>query len=638
MLKLLAAASDWLLILLWSGILFFYIRKMRSIGTRSLFLTLFVILGIDAFRALLESAYFGIWHTSAAGILPEYVKDILAHPYMVVAPAIVNLLAAVAVIFLLLRRWIPQAEKEEQQSRYELLESEQRFRAFTNQSIDGIGVADVDGAYTYVNPSFCEMVGYSEEELLTMTVFDVKAEDQEPSSFKKSKEGDLGVPILVKLQRKDGSTFLSEIVGNIIEYGEEKRVLGVVRDVTERENAAKERQLLERQVQHAQKLESLGVLAGGIAHDFNNLLTSMLGNAQLALDVLPSDSPAHRSIREIEEASHHAAELTKQMLDYSGRGRFVVQDIDASGLVEGIAQLLSASISKKIDLKYAFSGVAATFSGDPTQIRQIIMNLITNASEAIGDERGTISLSTGTMDCSRDYLDELDPSLRGSVDTPLPEGRYAYIEVADTGCGMDRDTLDKIFEPFFTTKFTGRGLGMAAVLGIVRGHQGALRVDSVVGEGTTFRVLFPRIEGDGVERDASEGSADAEPRHSSGVVLLVEDEESVRRVGKRMLERLGYEVRTAVDGEDALRVYAELRDELACVLLDLTMPRMGGEEVFREIRSRNPDAKIVLCSGYSEHEATERFIGMGLAGFLHKPYGMKDLEAVLCESLGDTLG
>ncbi len=638
MLKLLAAASYWLLILLWSGILFFYIRKMRSVASRSLFLTLFLILGIDAFRALLESAYFGVWHTSAAGILPEYVEDILSHPYMIIAPALVNLAAAGAVIFLLLRRWIPQAEKEDQQSRHDLLESEQRFRAFTNQSIDGIGVADMEGAYTYVNPSFCNMLGYSEEELLTMTVFDVKSKDQDPSTFENSKKGDLGVPILVKLQRKDGSTFLSEIVGNIIEYAEEKQVLGVVRDVTERENAAKERLVLERQVQHAQKLESLGVLAGGIAHDFNNLLTSMLGNAELALDVLPSDSPAHRSIREIEEASHHAAELTKQMLDYSGRGRFVVQDINASELVRSIAQLLSVSISKKIELKYAFSAGSATFSGDPTQVRQIIMNLITNASEAIGDERGTISLSTGAMDCSRDYLDGIDPSLRVGVDTPLPEGRYAYIEVADTGCGMDRDTLEKIFEPFFTTKFTGRGLGMAAVLGIVRGHQGALRVDSVVGEGTTFRVLFPLIESEDLDTETSRAASSSELKRGTGVVLLVEDEESVRRVGERMLERLGFVVRTAVNGEDALRVYADLGDELACVLLDLTMPRMGGEEVFREIRRRNPEAKIVLCSGYSEHEATQRFIGMGLAGFLHKPYGMEDLKAVLRATLGDALG
>jgi len=631
--KLLTPAIYWLLIALWSFILYIYLTRMRRGRGRSLVLTLIAILAIDAFRSLFESVYFGLWYTSVAGLLPSAFAETLTRPEWVILPKLFNVGAALTIIFLLLRRWLPQDERESKQSKLDLTESEQKFHAFTNQSVDGISVADMEGRYTYVNPSFCEMMGYSEQELLSMTVFDVKAPEQDHSSFDRSKKSEVGLPILVELQRKNGEIFTSEVLGTVIEYGDKKKVLGVVRDVTERENATKQRISLERQVQHAQKLESLGVLAGGIAHDFNNLLTSMLGNAQLILDQAPKGSSLREGIEEIEDASKRAAALTKQMLDYSGRGRFVVQDVDAHALVQGIAKLLAASIGKKIELRYDFADDTPLFRGDESQVSQIVMNLITNASEAIGDEAGTISLSTGKTSCTQEYLDSvhMDPK------HPHGAGTYTFIEVQDSGCGMDEETLERVFDPFFTTKFTGRGLGMSAVLGIVRGHGGLLDVESAPGEGSTFKLLFPASEVHAAAQPLGAPPSKKIAAMSTGakVVLLADDEESVRRVGKRLLEHLGYEVLTAKDGADALAVYRSERGRIACTLLDLTMPVMGGHEVLAAILELDPEAKVILCSGYGEQEAGEHATDLGARSFVQKPYERSDLEDALERTLRD---
>jgi two-component system cell cycle sensor histidine kinase/response regulator CckA len=403
-------------------------------------------------------------------------------------------------------------------------------------------------------------------------------------------------------------------------------------DTTERKQAEEERVSLERQVQHAQKLESLGVLSGGIAHDFNNILMTILGNADLALDALSPHAPARRNLEEIERASKRAAELAKQMLAYSGKGRFVIEAIRLGELVEEMAHLLQVSISKKAVLKFNFAHNLPTFDGDATQLRQIIMNLITNASESIGDNSGVIALSTGAMDCDRAYLDSVNESLGAGLDAPLPEGVYTYLEVTDTGCGMDAETIKKIFDPFFTTKFTGRGLGLSAVLGIIRGHKGAVRVYSEVDKGTAVKVLFPANESPHRGRAASK-EVEAEEWRGKGTVLLVDDEETVCAVGRRMLERLGFEVLTAADGRAGVDVFREHADEIVCVLLDLTMPHLDGEQTFREIRRIRADTRVVLCSGYNRKDATQRLLGKGLAGFLQKPYGLDSLKEVLQEAL-----
>jgi CheY-like chemotaxis protein len=363
----------------------------------------------------------------------------------------------------------------------------------------------------------------------------------------------------------------------------------------------------------------------------------ILGNADLALEELSPHAPARESIREIEKASKRAAELAKQMLAYSGKGRFVIEPIHLNEFVEEMSHLFEVSISKKAVLKFNFADSLPSFDGDATQIRQIIMNLLTNASEAIGDENGVIALSTGAMDCDRAYLDGVNETLRAGLDDPLPEGLYTYVEVADTGCGMDKETIEKIFDPFFTTKFTGRGLGMAAVLGIVRGHKGAIKIYSEVGKGTTFKVLFPADvapeEDQGLPQTQRGANEDAPVPRLSGTVLIADDEETVCAVAKQMLEHMGLSVLTASGGREAVELLREHADEIDCVLLDLTMPHMDGEQAFRELRRIRPDIKVILCSGYSEQDATQRFAGKSLAGFLQKPYTIAALRGKFEEVL-----
>ena len=405
------------------------------------------------------------------------------------------------------------------------------------------------------------------------------------------------------------------------------RITGTHLDVTARKQAEEERVELELQVQHAQKLESLGVLAGGIAHDFNNLLVAIVGNADLALDALPPGSQAHRNIAEIETAAQRAAELCRQMLAYSGKGRFVVAPMQINDIVEEITHLLAVSISKKATVRYNLAEELPAIEVDPTQVRQVIMNLITNASEALGDEDGVIAVVTGMMECNCDYLSKT------YLAEGLAEGPYVYLDVTDTGCGMDNATRESIFDPFFTTKFTGRGLGLAAVLGIVRGHKGAIRVFTEPGRGTSFRILFPAADepAQPLARE-HEPPADADkPWRGSGTVLLVDDEETIRIVGSRMLEHLGFQTLTADNGVEALDLYRQRAEDIVCVLLDLTMPHMDGEETFRELRALNPDVRVILSSGYDQQEVARRFAGKGMAGFLQKPFRSATLADKLRE-------
>ncbi len=390
-------------------------------------------------------------------------------------------------------------------------------------------------------------------------------------------------------------------------------------DVTGLKRAEEERRELEAQFQQAQKLESLGVLAGGIAHDFNNLLVSILGNADLALRALSPVSPGRPTVEEIKKAAIRASELTNQMLAYSGRGWFVVQPLNLNELVQEMGHLLQVSISKKVGLKYDLVEDLPAVEADAAQIRQVVMNLITNASEAIGEGSGAIVVATGVMDATRDYLS------KACLDDNLPEGQYVYLEVSDTGCGMDEQTITKLFDPFFTTKFAGRGLGLAAVLGIVRGHRGCVTVESQVGKGTTFRVLLPRSEKPVEAMPEHPAAVSLKQWRGEGTILVADDEESVRKVAKTMLEDGGFRVLLAGNGQEALEVFRQHADEILLVLLDMTMPEMDGQETFREMQRVREDVKVILFSGYDEQDTTSRFAGNSLAGFIQKPFGFDAL-------------
>ena len=387
-------------------------------------------------------------------------------------------------------------------------------------------------------------------------------------------------------------------------------LVGVARDITEQKEAERQRLQFEAKIQQAQKLESLGLLAGGIAHDFNNLLTAILGNASLALMKLKPKSPLRNHVQQIETASVRAAELAKQMLAYSGKGKFVVEAMNLSKLVEEMAQLLQASISKNATLEYDLRPDLPAIEADATQVRQVVMNLITNASEALTGS-GAIRISTGERTVERTYTSA--PHLG----TQLNKGNYVYVEVSDTGSGMDEETRTKIFDPFVTTKFTGRGLGLAAVLGIVRGHKGSIEVSSQPGDGTTFTVLFPASGRSAVEPVATPDIRECQAR---GTILVVDDEESIRAAVQLMLNEYGFEVVTASDGLQGVEIFRERSEDIVAVLLDMTMPKLDGEAAFMQLRGISPDIPVILMSGYNEHDIAERFEGKGLAGFVQKPF------------------
>jgi len=405
----------------------------------------------------------------------------------------------------------------------------------------------------------------------------------------------------------------------------EPGVLGVSVDITELKRAEEERQRVEMKLQEMQKLESLGVLAGGIAHDFNNLLTGVMGNASLARMDLPETSPVIAYIDQIDTAAQHAADLCRQMLAYAGKGRFVLKNLNLSALVRETTHLMESSIAKGVAIELRLADDLPVVNADPTQIRQIVMNLVINASEAIDAQGGTVQISTGVVHVNRAYLN-------GAFLAPeLPEGDYVLLEVSDNGHGMMPETLAKIFDPFFTTKFTGRGLGLAAVLGIVRGHKGALTVSSEPGKGTSFKTVFPCSGALEAAHAVVESAPD--PWRGSGVILVVDDEETVRVTAGRMLQSLGFTVLMANNGREGVERFRAAAGEIRAVLLDLTMPQLDGEGAFRELRVLRPEARVLLMSGFNEQEAVHRFIGKGLAGFLQKPFRLESLRARLKEIL-----
>lgn len=404
------------------------------------------------------------------------------------------------------------------------------------------------------------------------------------------------------------------------------RLVAIAEDITERKLAEFERQKLEMQVYHSQKLESLGILAGGIAHDFNNLLVGILGNAELALLDMHPNLPSNSFLEGIRKAAIRASELTNQMLAYSGKRTYTVASINLNDVTSEMTDLLNVSKSANIHLNYSLAPKLPAIKADVTQIRQIIMNLITNASDAIGQERGKISLTTGTMFADHSYLNE------SFLNDSLEQGTYVFLEVADTGCGMDEEVQARIFDPFFTTKFTGRGLGLAAVLGIIRSHRGAIRVISREGEGTTFRVLFPPC--DTLAQNCLDSEEDRmSTQNGQGHILVIDDEQSVRNIMEVALMRKGFRVLTAEDGDEGIELFQQRKDDIRAVLLDMTMPRMSGQETFLRLRQIQPDVKVILCSGFDQHQATQAFTEDGLAGFLQKPFELEDLHKCVFDAL-----
>ena len=492
-------------------------------------------------------------------------------------------------------------------------------------------VLDTEGRIVRFNPYMERLSGYKLEEVEGKDWFTafLPSDEQEriKGVFESCVSGIRAKGNINPIIKKNGHTALIEWWDAELKdpKGALAGILAIGQDITERVQAEEKEKKLVAQVQHVQKLESLGTLAGGIAHDFNNLLMGIIGNLDLAKENIPSSTGAFDNLSQAEMAAKRASELCRQLLAYSGKGRFIVESVNINDIVDEMVHLLEVSISKKVVLKYNLTENLPPIRVDATQTRQVIMNLITNASESIGEKSGVVSVITGVMECDRTYLDEIFDI------EDLSEGVYVYLEVTDTGCGMSAETIEKIFDPFFTTKFTGRGLGLAAVLGIVRGHGGAIKIYSEPGRGTTFKVLFPAS--DQPAMPLHEEAADAGSWRGEGLILVVDDDETVRAVCKLMLERLGFEVMTASDGCEAVDLFRGHVESIRCVLLDLTMPRMDGDTALGEMRRIKSDVPVLLTSGYNEQEVIDRFAGRKMAGFIQKPFQKAALSSKLREIL-----
>ncbi len=508
-------------------------------------------------------------------------------------------------------------------ARAEVKRSHDRMQRMFESVHDIYAEVAMDGTILEVTPSVNRFLGVDRADLLGRSIRDFYVDPNRRDEYLAALHEHGQVEGFETEVRLPGGEVRTTSVNARVVSGDEDdqpRIATSIRDITEQKRSATEREKLEQQMQHTQKLESLGVLAGGIAHDFNNLLTGIVGSADLAGLTLTGNHPAQGHLSVVREASQRATELCQQMLAYSGRGSFKVEPMNLSRMAARMGGLLRVSVSKNVELALHLADDLPAVEADAVQVRQILLNLVVNASEAMADRGGRLEVTTGVRHYTPPDLDS------PYVNYALPAGEYVFLRVSDTGCGMEEETLTCLFDPFFSTKFAGRGLGLAAVLGIVRGHSGSIRVDSTVGRGTTFEVLLPATD-----RPVASSSR---PSQSSswrgrGRVLFVDDETHVREVGTLMLEQLGFDVQAADGGRAALAAFRDNPDGFALAVVDVTMPDMSGDQVVRELRKIRPGVKVVLASGHSQQEITSQFAGEGLAGILQKPFTLETLRSKL---------
>ena len=532
-----------------------------------------------------------------------------------------------------LERRVEERTAELSRANQELHESERLVGAIVDNIPDMVFLKSAgDLRYVQLNPAGEKLLGLPREEVVGKTDHDLFA-PEEADFFQKTDRAALDGGALVEIPqdpvntRDQGRRILRTKKVPVLGDDQEPRfLLGISEDITESLELAEQSRLLEARIQNTQKLESLGVLAGGIAHDFNNLLAVISGNLELAEQATAAGTPVTRNLGAARTGVRRATDLVSQVLAYSGKGRLVSGDVDLNTLVQEMTGLVESSLSPQTTLRFLPGKHLPPARGDATQIRQVILNLLTNADEALGEGPGEITIATSDVTLDREALDALRP------DEEIPAGRYVQLEIRDTGPGLDEAARARVFEPFYTTKAKGSGLGLAVVHGIVRSHRGAITVESEPGRGTRFTVLLPAV----IRSVSSETEAlSAAPWRGQGKVLVVDDEELVRLFARDALEGFGYDVILAADGQEAVTLFHRHADALVCVLLDWRMPGMDGEQVFAELRGIREEVPVLLCSGFADEEATTRMAIQGLAGFLRKPYTIaalgRMLRAVLTE-------
>ena len=520
-------------------------------------------------------------------------------------------------------------------------ESEQRYRRLAENVTDVIWILDVETfKMTYVSPSVEKALDYTPDEMLTLSIDQYLTPDSFQraatalgEAMERTATGEIdpesySMTLELEAYHKNGTIIPIEVNAGFLvdENGKPNAVLGISRDLSDRKKSEIERTASEDKLQRAKKMESLGTMAGSIAHNFNNLLMVVLGNLELAKADLPEGSTAARNIQRAANASQRAADLSGMMLTYVGQLKKESIPVDLSQTVAAVLKNMDESKMANVTLDLDLADPMPLVTADADQMRQMISGFITNAIEALGKEKGRVRISSGSMHCDKNYLSTT------YLKADMPEGMYAYVAVADTGCGMDTETLGKVFDPFFSTKFTGRGLGMAAVMGIIRSHDGAVTVSSVKNKGSVFTALFP-IQGISL-RPAEVKIRDDKTVAEGRTVLLVDDEAMVMDIGSQFLKRLGYSVRTASSGQEALDIFKQASDSIDCLLLDVSMPGMDGLETMRQIKKIRSDARILITSGYTRQQIEDQFTHVGLPdGFIHKPFEMKELQEILNKTI-----
>jgi len=507
-------------------------------------------------------------------------------------------------------------------------ESEERYRMVVETSTEMITESDIEGNLHFSDGKDVALLGYSFDDLQRMPGYAMIHPDDRERVRTAYRTAFLTRTVVThepyRVQHRDGSWrwMAGRSIGYVAIDGQ-TRFLNVSRDISERIEHERAQRDFAQRTEQARRLESLGVLAGGIAHDFSNLLTPILGEANLALMDLPEGSPLHARLERIARSARRAADLTKQMLAYAGADAVEMEVLELSKLMDEVPQLIETLLSAEIEIEYELTVGLAPVEANAAQLLQVAMNLLSNAAEALGDKGGKITVRTGRMDL-RDGAPH-----RFSYGS-LAAGEYVYMEVEDDGCGMDEETRARIFDPFFTTKFTGRGLGLAAVLGIVRAHGGALDLDSETGRGTRFRTLLPVWKGGAAPRSSREARNDAE---LTGTVLVIDDDEAVVDIATETLRRAGLEVLGTTDASSGVELFRQHADEIRLVLLDRAMPGVSSESVFRDLRGIRADVSVLLISGYSHSQIATEFASEELAGFLQKPFLPEDLIARIGELL-----